>query len=43
MVVERFKNDFTTFTLNYLIRKVIELWPDDYPNMLTTMASWKLV
>jgi hypothetical protein len=42
LVVDRFKFEYTTFTLNYLVKKIIELWPDDYPSLLTTVAAWKL-
>jgi hypothetical protein len=42
VIVDRFKTEYVTFTLNYLVKKIIELWPDDYPSMLTTVAGWKL-
>ena len=42
VVVDRYKLDYVTFTLNYLVKKIIELWPDDYPSVLTTVAKWKL-
>jgi len=36
------KSKYNTFTLDYLIKKTIEIWPDEYPKMVGIIASWKL-
>ena len=42
MRIEKYKQKYRTFTIDFLIKRVIELWPDDYPKMVGIIASWKL-
>ena len=40
--VDRYLRKYRTITLNYIIKSVISLWPDDYKKIVGLIAGWNL-